>query len=241
MSMSFVHYFFEWAGLAVGLFVYRAIRRRKGEPGLTAPGSFPVVVAGLLGAAIGNKVTFWAEDPGLWANKASILEALLAGQSIVGALMGGWIGIECGKRIAGVQGRTGDDYVLPILSGLMVGRIGCFLAGLEDGTCGIPTTLPWGVDFGDGVPRHPAQLYECFLALPALLTWSHWRKRFAHTPGLAFRVFMLAYLLWRVGVDMIKPVPYEYIFGLSGIQLICIVGAGSIVCGLIWDGRKKYE
>ena len=27
-------------------------------------------------------------------------------------------------------------------------------------TYGTPTALPWGVDFGDGVPRHPVQLYE---------------------------------------------------------------------------------
>lgn len=43
---------------------------------------------------------------------------------------------------------------------MAVGRLGCFFAGLPDYTYGVPTDLPWGVNFGDGVPRHPVQLYE---------------------------------------------------------------------------------
>jgi prolipoprotein diacylglyceryltransferase len=137
-----------------------------------------------------------------------------------------------GKRVAGISTRMGDDFVLPILSGLIVGRIGCFLAGLHDGTYGVPTQMPWGVDFGDGTPRHPTQLYECALALLALITWPWWRRIFAHTPGLAFRALMLGYLLWRLCVDMIKPVPYEYALGLSGIQWICVLGSIVIMIGL---------
>ena len=38
--------------------------------------------------------------------------------------------------------------------------IGCYFAGMDDFTYGTPTTLPWGHDFGDGVARHPVQLYE---------------------------------------------------------------------------------
>jgi phosphatidylglycerol:prolipoprotein diacylglycerol transferase len=37
---------------------------------------------------------------------------------------------------------------------------GCFFSGLTDHTHGCPTAVPWGHDFGDGVPRHPVQLYE---------------------------------------------------------------------------------
>ena len=34
------------------------------------------------------------------------------------------------------------------------------LAGLHDDTYGLPTALPWGIDLGDGVPRHPAPLND---------------------------------------------------------------------------------
>jgi len=117
-TAQIVHYLFEWAALATGLFVYRSVRRKNGEPGLLAPGSFAVIVSGLLGAAAGNKLAFWAENPHLWADRAAGLGALLAGQSIVGGLLGGWAGVEIGKKISGIARRTGDDYVAPILSGL---------------------------------------------------------------------------------------------------------------------------
>jgi phosphatidylglycerol:prolipoprotein diacylglycerol transferase len=60
--------------------------------------------------------------------------------------------------------------------GYGVGRIGCFLSG--DGDYGIPTSLPWGMSFPNGlVPTdqrvHPTPIYE-FLAACAIAWWL-WR------------------------------------------------------------------
>src|SRR5207249_2449021 len=82
------------------------------------------------------------------------------GRSIEGALAGGIIAVEALKTLAGIRGSTGLRFVAPLAVAIAVGRIGCYLAGLDDMTYGIATGLPWGVDFGDGVPRHPVQLYE---------------------------------------------------------------------------------
>ena len=81
-------------------------------------------------------------------------------RSIEGAVAGGIVAIETYKRVAGIRSRTGARFALPFAVGVAVGRIGCFLSGLDDFTHGTPTTLPWGHDFGDGVMRHPVQLYE---------------------------------------------------------------------------------
>ncbi len=55
---------------------------------------------------------------------------------------------------------------------MCIGRVGCFLTGLSDATCGVRTDLPWGVDYGDGVPRHPAQIYEIlFLLALGTMLW----------------------------------------------------------------------
>lgn len=236
-----VHYLFEWAALATGLFVYRTGLRKRGARGLTAPGSFAVIVGALIGAALGNKLAFCFDSPELCDFRGAGLRALLAGQSVVGALLGGWLGVEVGKKIAGITVRTGDDYVAPILAGLAIGRVGCFLAGLHDGTCGVPTPLAWGVDFGDGLRRHPAQLYECLLALAALVTWPRWRRVFARTPGLAFRALMLGYFVWRIAVDRLKPVPHAYALGLSGLQWICIVASVSVISGLAVDSWRTHH
>jgi len=103
-----------------------------------------------------------------------------------------------------------------------VGRIGCFLTGLDDHTYGTPTALPWGVNFGDG-PRHPTQLYEiAFIALLAILLAL--RYRLAYTNGKTFRLFMAGYLLFRFAVEFIKPT-YKPYLGVSMIQVASLIGA----------------
>jgi len=81
-------------------------------------------------------------------------------RSIEGAVVGAILAIETYKRVAGINQRTGARFALPFAVGVAVGRVGCFLSGLDDFTYGTPTSLPWAHDFGDGVPRHPVQLYE---------------------------------------------------------------------------------
>lgn len=235
-----VHFALEWLALATGAWVYRRRRAQSAQGSLLQGSSFALVLGCLLGAAIGNKAVFWVENPQLWSFAMHNPVLLLQGQSIVGGLLGGWIGVELAKWLCHWQGpRTGDDFVPAILSGILVGRIGCFLAGLHDGTYGVATTLPWGVDLGDGVLRHPAPLYEWGLALLALCTWPRWSGALAHTPGLAFRCFMLGYMLWRLGVDALKPVPYAYAWGLSGIQWVCLCAAGAIATAMWLDSQKK--
>jgi phosphatidylglycerol---prolipoprotein diacylglyceryl transferase len=84
----------------------------------------------------------------------------LVGHSIAGAIVGGIVAVELFKLARGISGSTGLRLVAPLALGIAVGRWGCFFAGLPDYTYGSATSLPWGVDFGDGVPRHPVQLYE---------------------------------------------------------------------------------
>jgi prolipoprotein diacylglyceryltransferase len=91
----------------------------------------------------------------LWLSQQSGLA-----RSIEGAIAGGILGVELYKRSAGISARTGARFALPLAVGVAVGRIGCHLAGLDDFTYGTPTALPWGHDFGDGIARHPVQLYE---------------------------------------------------------------------------------
>ncbi len=81
--------------------------------------------------------------------------------------------VEPTKKWIGVRQSTGDSFVLSVLWGTAIGRVGCFLTGLSDRTYGIATTLSWGIDFGDGVARHPTQLYEIgfLIALFFALRW----------------------------------------------------------------------
>jgi phosphatidylglycerol:prolipoprotein diacylglycerol transferase len=220
-TAALAHLLLEWLGMAVGAAWWRRGLRAQGQPGPLQPGSFAVLVGLLAGAALGNKLVFLAERP-------DVAQALLQGQwqplgqSLVGGLLGGLLGVEMAKRLTGQTRSTGDAMVVPLAIGICIGRLGCFLAGLHDDTHGLPTRLPWGVDLGDGLPRHPTPLYE--MAFVALLATALWRARgrLAAVPGLRFKLFLLAYLLWRLAVDGLKPVPVAWPLGLSGIQWVCI-------------------
>jgi len=216
-AAALVHALFEYGAIALGVALYRRARLRSGLGGLTQSGGFAVVAGLLIGAALGNKLVFLTERPDVW-QRLLAGELVMPGQSIVGGLLGGLIGVEVAKALTNQTRSTGDAMVWPIALGLAFGRVGCFVAGLHDDTFGVATTLPWGVDFGDGVSRHPTQAYDVIVAL-GLAAALH--GRFARAPGLAFKLFLSGYLLWRFGIDALKPVPHAYAFGWSGIQWVC--------------------
>lgn len=224
MSPVALHTMFEALAYAIGFRTFLWTRRRL------APTAFRhedhlvwVAVGAIVGAALGAKLSFWLDDPLTAFADFPDLHHLLEGKSIIGALLGGLVGVELAKKIAGVDNSTGDAFVLPLTLGMCIGRIGCFLAGLGDHTYGVPTALPWGVDFGDGLPRHPTQLYEiAFLLIQYVLL--HWRREALTRPGDRFRAFMIGYLLFRLLVEFIKPVFYTYPGGLSGLQWLCVAG-----------------
>lgn len=221
---ALVHSIFEMLALGVGAAYYRRLRRQCGGGSILHGEGFVVAVGCIFGAAIGNKAVFWIEMPHLFVQHWNTPMLLLGGQSMVGGLLGGLIGVEIAKKLNGIRHSTGDAFVFPVLLGLMIGRVGCFLAGLADGTFGKPSSLPWAVDFGDGVPRHPTQLYEILFA--TLLWWglAGLRGRLAVCPGLLFKLMLVSYLGWRLLVDGIKPIPHAYPLGLSGIQWVCLIG-----------------
>lgn len=232
-----LHGIFEYGGIAIGVWLYRRALAGQGRGGPLQPGNFAVVVGLLLGAALGNKAVFLIERPDVWQRWLQG-EWTMPGQSVVGGLLGGLIGVELAKWLTRQTRSTGDALMLPLVAGITLGRIGCFLAGLHDDTYGLPTSLPWGVEFGDGVPRHPSPLYEIVfvLGLGALL-WRH-RDALAPVPGLQFKLFLAAYLAWRLVGDSLKPVRMPYPFGLSGIQWVCLV-ALAVYLPLVWRASRR--
>lgn len=216
-----VHFVFEWLAILVGAQCYRIIKKRNAQPLASSIPALAVVAGCITGAAIGNKLVFLAEIPTVWTEYG--WKSLMMGQSIVGGLLGGLLGVEIAKKLAGVRHSTGDDFVWPLVIGTSVGRIGCYLAGLHDGTYGIATGVNWGVDMGDGILRHPAPLYEIAVVLLLGVLLHRYRHVLSAVSGLRFKLYLSGYLLWRLLVESIKPMPYEYPLGLSGIQWICLI------------------
>lgn len=214
-----LHLLFESLAYVAGYQIYRLSRARHGDT-LEDGQRWIVIAAAAVGALAGSRilgVLEQAPQTGLHWH----LFLLPGGKTIVGGLLGGWIGVEFAKRLCGIHSRTGDIFAIPLCIGIAVGRIGCFLAGLADDTYGTATTLPWGIDFGDGIRRHPTQLYEIIFLVLLALVLHRYNKR-PHPEGNTFRIFLAAYLAWRLLIDFIKPQPL--IYGLNLIQWACIAG-----------------
>ena len=211
-----VHLILESLAYTTGFLIYRRQKALRGDV-IGGRERDTVLVAAIVGAAIGSKVLSWTEDPAFVLREP--LSGLLGGKTIAGGLLGGTLAVEAVKKRLGIVERTGDLFAIPIAIAMAIGRAGCFLGGLADRTYGTPTTLPWAVDSGDGIGRHPTQLYE--VVFLALLVWALARfDRGPHEKGAVYRLFLVSYLAWRLVIDFLKPEPA--FAGLGAIQWACV-------------------
>ncbi len=166
------------------------------------------------GAMIGAKLPFAVAD---WEGLLSGRAWFENGKTIVFGLVGGYLGVELAKARLGIRVKTGDSFALPVAASVGVGRLGCFVAGCCHGTV---TSLPWGVDFGDGLRRHPTQLYETAFHLTAALGLA-WLSRHGLLRGQLFKLYLIAYLIYRSLTEFIRPEPVLAL-GLSAYQWACM-------------------
>ncbi len=154
---------------------------------------------------------------------------LALSHSIAGALAGGIIGVEVWKWRHGVTVSTGSAFVLPIAIGIAVGRWGCLFSGLVDGTHGVPTSLPWAVDLGDGIGRHPVEIYESLAMLAYVVAYARW-------PAVrGFHVFVIVYAVQRFCWEFLKPYPTL----VGPFNLFHLLMLGLIIYGFIWRRRDR--
>jgi phosphatidylglycerol:prolipoprotein diacylglycerol transferase len=212
------HWVFETLAYAIGFRLFLTLRKRRGDT-LAYEARWWVIAAAAAGAAMGSRVLYWFEDPPLYLANWHDPGFLLGGKTIVGALISGLAAVEWTKQRLRITQRTGDLFALPLTIGTAIGRVGCFLTGTEDHTAGIHTSLPWGVNFGDG-PRHPTQLYEILFLIVLTIAIEHVARR-PHREGDLFKLFMISYFGFRLAVDFLKP-EVRVLAGLSSIQWACV-------------------
>ena len=208
------------AGLA-GLWLSRI--RRLSFPSQSF--TLPYLAALLLGAGLG---AYLFGTLNLWFSGASGIA-----RSVEGALAGGIVAIELYKWRNGIWLRTGARFALPLAMGIAVGRIGCFLAGLDDFTYGTPTGLPWGHDFGDGIPRHPVQLYESAAMAGFAIVYVVAVLRnsvFVITNG--FHLALAFYGLQRFAWEFLKP----YAAVIGPLTLFHLLSLGIVVYAALMLG-----
>lgn len=195
---------------AAGITTYLLQTRGQGE----GP-SLAIIAASLIGGVLGAKAPYLAGNLKLFLAGVRDPELLFAGRTLLGGFLGGILAVRVTKARLGIRTRKGDALVPAIGIGLAIGRIGCFLRGC---CCGQVTRLPWGVDFGDGLRRHPTELYE---AAFGLIWFAASVNRPKGERGALFDLFMLSYFSFRFGLEFIRTEEVVR-FGLTGFQLVCI-------------------
>lgn len=195
---------------AAGLTVYALQGRR-------APGgpSLAIIAASLAGGILGAKVPYLFANAKLFLAGVRDPEALFAGRTLLGGFLGGILAVRLTKARLGITARKGDALVPALGLGLAVGRVGCFLRGC---CCGKVTRLPWGVDFGDGLHRHPTELYECAFGL---LWFAFTVARPKGDRGVLFDLFIGSYFTFRFFLEFIRT-ETVVAWGLTAFQFVCV-------------------
>ncbi len=186
------------------------------------------------GALVGG--TFFAKLPYLFGDLDALISGrawLENGRTLTLGLVGGYFGVEIAKLISGVRVKTGDGLVVPVAVAVGIGRVGCFVAGCCFGT---PTSLPWGVRFHDGVPRHPTQLYEAAFHLSAAVALHQLGERPVFVRQ-RIKVYFLAYFFYRFFTEWLRAEP-RVALGLTLYQWISLGGLALFSALYAYDARR---
>jgi phosphatidylglycerol---prolipoprotein diacylglyceryl transferase len=217
-----LHLIFETLSFFIG-FRYFLFLRKNQEDLINSSDRVWILIGAAFGALLFSRLIGGLEDPvAFFSFKQSIIY-YYGNKTILGGLLGGLLCTEITKKILSVKYSSGDLYVYPLILAIIIGRVGCFTAGVTEQTYGIETTVPWRMDLGDGVLRHPVALYEILFLISLWFGLQSLEKKFVLANGIRFQFFMIAYLFFRLMIDFIKP-GFRFPFGLTTIQIFSILG-----------------
>ncbi len=224
--------------MLLALAVFLLARRYLTRPGALAAlpwwNRLALALAAFIGGALGAKLPFVLGDSETWLSSAAWLSD---GKTVVTGLASAYLAVEIAKLALGIRVKTGDTFALPLALAMAVGRWGCFF----NGCCyGVQTSLPWGIDFGDGVLRHPTQIYESLFHFSmAPLLWQLTARDALRFQRLKF--YLIGYCVYRFLTEFIRPEP-EWRLGLTFYQCAALVMAAALALQWIFDARRKpYE
>lgn len=174
---------------------------------------------GVLGVVLGGRlgyVLFY--KPGYYLSHPLEIVAVWQGGM---AFHGGLIGVILAMALFAWQRRIPffvlADFIAPLVPfGLAAGRLGNFINGELWGRVTDPAA-PWAMVFpqaGDGLARHPSQLYQMALEGVALFVVLWWFSSRARPTGAVSGMFLLGYGVFRFIAEFARE-PDEFLGVLS--------------------------
>lgn len=216
---------------------------QRPESGWNARMIDDVLFFGVLGVILGGRLGYVAfyKPAHFLANPAEIPMLWQGGMSFHGGFLGVLLAMLLYARSRRLQFWSVMDFIAPAVPiGLALGRLGNFINGELWGRA---SSLPWAMVFpqaGDGIARHPSQLYQ--MALEGLLLFVVlWR--FAARPrpaGAVAGLFLAGYGVCRFVVEFARE-PDAYLgllsLGLSMGQWLSL----PMIVGGVWLMRRAYR
>ncbi len=206
-------------GLLVAAVLWQRLAPVRGAPP-------HVFLVGLIGAVVGAKVVYWVADSPFQAGNPHFWWNLLGGRTVLGALFGGYVGVELGKKLVGYRRPTGDAFAIVCPVGVFFGRIGCWLHGCCLGrVCG---PAWYTLTDSAGIARWPSALVEAgFNVAFAVCAYGLYRRRVLR--GQLFHVYLIAYGLFRGLHEFLRETPRVW-GALSSYQIV----AALLVAFAVW-------
>ncbi len=219
-------------GLICAFFILRADFARRG---VSADAEAIIGITGLSGL-VGSRLYHLLESPAeFFADPWPQLFSTM-GFAFVGAIIGGFLALVLLAKRFRMSPLLMLDAASPAAAmGYGIGRIGCLISG--DGDYGIPTSLPWGMSFPNGIvptdgsafiPRRFTNFWS-----PILIFWILWRLGArglkTHAPnGIIFAAYLVLTGIARFLVEMIRINPRSF-YGLTNAQAASVV---SVLAGV---------
>lgn len=226
-------------GFAASFFLVRSQIRRKGlqvEKDFVESLFTWLILGLLLGARLGH-VLFYGL-PFYLQNPFEIIAVWHGGMSFHGGFIGCLVaGILFCRSTKQDFWLISDIVIATAPIGLALGRLGNFINGELYGRI---TDVPWAMIFPDGGPhpRHPSQLYECFLEgiLLFIILWV--AKDRLPRSGMVTALFAILYGLFRFLVEFVREPEVSNVFNL--LTMGQVLSSIMILCGvfLFWLRRK---
>lgn len=216
-------------------------RIRRGHTDLTARNLEDLIFYCVLGVIIGGRLGYILfYKPGEYlAQPLKVLYLWEGGMAFHGGLVGVVVALLIFARKHRKSLLQVGDFIAPLIPlGLGAGRLGNFINGE---LWGRPTGLPWGMTFagaGDGVARHPSQLYEMALEGVLLFVILWWFSQRPRATGQVSGLFLAGYGLFRFFVEFTREP--DYFLGLlaGNLSMGQLLSLPMIIIGLFLLFRR---
>jgi phosphatidylglycerol:prolipoprotein diacylglycerol transferase len=215
------------AGIFVSLFFWSRLARRDER-------LLIIYVAALVSAFIGAKLVYFGAEGWLHWHDENRWTQLATGKSVIGALLGGYLGVEIAKKFLQYERTTGDWFALIAPLGIILGRIGCIAHGCCLGRVCEPSWFT--MNDAAGIARWPAALVELLFnaVMLGVILLLRWRKIL---PEQHFHIYLIAYGLFRFAHEFLRATP-QIIGPTSGYQIAALAVA---LLGLIGFLHRRKE